>query len=467
MRILLVQHVVENADAYPLNLGYVAAALRHAGHDVGFLDLALEAGDPVQILIRRVDEHRSQAIGLTSMTPHYNACLLLLRKARRHLPGIPIVLGGHHASALPEEVLRQGTADVVVLSEGEETAPDLLPKLEKAGDLHSVPGIAFLDEEGNFVQTEPREQVTNLDAIPDPPWDILRPARYRGRMRGRKVANVLTSRGCPYQCVHCYRGPAAGTRFRKRSTEHVLEEICRLHRDHEISAFAFRDDIFTLDRDKTRALCDRISSERLNILWDCETRVDRVDLDLLERMRLAGCISVDFGVESGSEEILGRLGKNTTRDQARKAFQYCRELGLSTRAFFMIGTPWETPQTVEETISFAKELRPTISLFFLAVPYPGTALREEFSKAGWTIPDDYDEYRHWTAGKGPWLQGKRDESTNPQVFFARECRRATRAFMMSQIRDVWNYPELLRSYLRRYSLKEAGVRLLRELKRLL
>jgi radical SAM superfamily enzyme YgiQ (UPF0313 family) len=184
-------------------------------------------------------------------------------------------------------------------------------------------------------------------------------------------------------------------------------------------------------------------------------------------MRQAGCISVDFGVESGSEEILGRLGKNTTKDQARKAFQHCRALGLSTRAFFMIGTPWETPQTVEETISFAKELRPTISLFFLAVPYPGTALREEFSKAGWPIPDNYDEYRHWTTSKGSLLQRGRDESSNPQAFFARECRRATNAFMISQILDFRHYPELLRAYLRRYSLAEAGVRLLRELKRLL
>jgi len=465
MRILLVQHAIENSDAYPLSLGYVAAALRQTGHEVDFLDLALEDGKPVQTLLRRVEEDEPQAIGFTAMTPQYNECLRLVSKVRPHLPGIPIILGGHHANALPEEVLRDGTADVVVVSEGERTAPDLVSKLEKGGDLNSVPGIAFLDQQGNFVQTQPREQVANLDEIPYPPWEILRPEMYRGRMRGLKTANLLTSRGCPYQCVYCYRGPAGGPRVRARSVENVLEEISRLYWDHEIGAFGFRDDIFTLDMDRTRALCDAIVAEKIKIFWDCETRVDRVDLDLLKQMKRAGCVCVDFGVESGSEEILKKLRKKASKDEARKAFQYCHKVGLPTRAFFLLGTPWETPQTVEETISFAKEIRPTISVFFLAMPYPGTELRDEFAKAGWAIPDNYDEYRHWTEGRGFMFQGGGDAGSNVQEFFAGECRRATREIIMSQVLAVRYYPELLRTYLRRYSPTESGIHIVRRFRR--
>jgi radical SAM superfamily enzyme YgiQ (UPF0313 family) len=208
-------------------------------------------------------------------------------------------------------------------------------------------------------------------------------------------------------------------------------------------------------------------SEKLDVFWECETRVDRVDRDLLRRMRRAGCISIDFGVESGSNEILTRLRKRTDKEQARAAFAYCHELGLPTRAFFMIGTPWETPRTVEETLSFARELRPTICLFFLAVPYPGSELREEFLKAGWGVPDDYDDYRHWTGGRSPLLQRAGAEDLHPRIHFARECHRAARIAMISQVCDVRHYPEILREYFRKYSFREVSVRLSRELRRFL
>jgi len=456
MRILLVQHAMENTDAYSLSLGYVAATLKQTGHDVYFIDLALEGREPLNALLGKVKEYRPQALGFSAMTPHYNECRRLLKRARRHLTGIPIVIGGPHASALPEEVLRNGTANVVVVSEGEKTAPELFSALEKDGDLNSISGIAFVDDQGDVVHTLPRERIRNLDEIPYPPWDILRPERYRGRIRGRKKANVLTSRGCPYHCVHCHRGPTGGPPFRQRSIDNVLEEIRRLHEGYDIGAFGIRDDIFTFNKNHTINLCDALLTEGLDIVWDCETRVDMVDFDLLKQMKQAGCIGIDFGVESGSEKILSKIGKKITKDEARKAFQYCRKLGLPTRAFFIIGTPWETHETVNETISFAKELRPTVSHFFLATPYPGTRLRQEFAKAGWPIPSDYDDYRHWTEGREFVAKTGENPRCSPQRLFAGECRRATKEIAKSQILDIRRYPELLRALLCRYSPSEMG-----------
>ena len=140
---------------------------------------------------------------------------------------------------------------------------------------------------------------------------------------------------------------------------------------------------FTVDQEHTRELCDALLAQKMNILWACQTRVDFVDRPLIKKMKTAGCICIDFGVESGNDEILKKLRKKISKDQVRQAFRYCHEIGMPTRAFFMIGTPWETQTSVDETISFAKELRPSKSTFFVATPYPGTELRQAFIKAGW------------------------------------------------------------------------------------
>ena len=396
------------------------------------------------------------------MTPQYDECLNLVKKARPRLERkIPIIIGGPHPSALPEEVLRDGAADIVVISEGEEIAPDLFHALEDGGDLNSILGIAFLDSEGNFVQTSPGQQVADLDTIPYPAWDILKPQRYRGRLRGLRWATVLTSRGCPYRCVNCYRGPTGGPRYRKRSIDNILEELNILYHEYGIRAFGFRDDIFTLDMDHSRELCDALLTQKMRIFWNCETRVDCVDRDLLKRMKRAGCICIEFGVESGNDVILKKLRKRISKDQARQAFRYCHEVGIPSRAFFMIGTPWETQESVDETISFAKELRASISTFFVATPYPGTELRREFIKAHWRVPESYADYRQWasyfTAGPGE------DVSTNPQGFFVSECRRAKKEIILSHLRDFWHYPELMRAYLRMYTFGELCVRVPRQL----
>ncbi|MCK4413990.1 MAG: cobalamin-dependent protein [Candidatus Eisenbacteria sp.] len=465
MRVLLVQHASENTEAYPLGLGIVAAALLEAGHEVDFIDLALAPGDPLAMLAERAGGGEVEALGFTLLTPQYGEFLHLAHRFRSLRPGIPIVAGGPHAQALPEETLRDKGADVAVLAEGERVAPRLFEALARGSGLEEVEGIAFLEPEGTFRMTAPAPQVADLEAVPYPPWELIRPDRYPGRYHGQRYANVLTSRGCPYRCVYCHRGPTGGRRVRMRSIAHVLGEVRRLHRDFGIGAFGFRDDIFTFDRARTWALCDALLAEPGRIYWNCETRVDRVDRELLAQMRRAGCICVDFGIESGSDEILRRLRKQATVAQARAALRYCREVGMPTRAFYLIGTPWETPQTLEETITFAKETKATMSFFFLATPYPGTELREAFLEAGWPIPDDYARYRHHVEGRDFEWGAPADGDKNPQRFFAAECRRATRAVVRAQLADIPGYPALLRAYFTRFTLGEFGARVRERLRR--
>jgi radical SAM superfamily enzyme YgiQ (UPF0313 family) len=206
--------------------------------------------------------------------------------------------------------------------------------------------------------------------------------------------------------------------------------------------------------DHSREFCDALHAEKLKIFWNCETRVDKIDRDLLNRMKRAGCVRVDFGVESGNEEILKKIRKGFTKEKVRQAFRYCHEIKMPVQAYFILGTPWETPATIQESISFAKELRPTITAFFLATPYPGSELRKEFVNVGWRVPDNYDNYRHATVLTPSKNQSVGDVNSGPQKFFAQECRRATKEIILTQLTDVGNYPQLLRSYMRMYSLRE-------------
>jgi radical SAM superfamily enzyme YgiQ (UPF0313 family) len=454
MRVLLIQHARENTEAYPLGLGIVAATLRAAGHDVDFLDLALVRGDPLAALKARIDAGAAGALGFTVLTPHYNEFRTLVRGLRASRASLPIVAGGAHAQTLPEELLSDGGADIAVLAEGEAVAPALFAALEDGADLSTVAGIAYRDAAGALRRSAPAPVVTDLDAAPDPPWDLLHPDRYPGRYHGRRYANVLTSRGCPYRCLYCHRGPTGGRRMRWRSIERVVGEVRRLHDDYGIGAFGFRDDVFTIDRARTLALADALYALPERIYWNCESRVDCVDRALIERIKRAGCICVDFGIESGSDEILRRLRKRASVEQARAALRYCREAGMPTRAFYMIGTPWETPATIAQTIALAKELRATMSFFFLATPYPGTELREAFREAGWPLPADHEGYRHYLEARDFRLPPGADGAPHPQQRFADECRRATRAVIRAQLGDIPGYADLLRAYFTRFTVGE-------------
>jgi anaerobic magnesium-protoporphyrin IX monomethyl ester cyclase len=464
MRVALIQHARENDEASPLGLGRVAGALCAAGHAVDFLDLALTSGDPAEVLLARVRETRASALGFSLMTPQYDEFLALARRIRPHLPGVRIVAGGPHACAAPEETLRDGGADLVVTGEGEPVVPALFDCLEKQGDLREVAGIAFLDEAGACVRTPPAPQVADLDQLPPVPWDLMRPGAYRGRLRGRRFANVMTARGCPYHCVYCSRGPASG-RYRARSVAAVIEEVRTLRREHGIRAIDFADDIFTLDRARTLDLCEALRAEPGRVIpWRCETRVDRVDRPLLRAMRQAGCLCISFGVESGSDAVLKELRKGATAGQARRAFADCHAEGLPTRAFFMLGTPWETPESVDETIALARELRPTFSVFFLATPYPGSDLREAFRAAGWDLPREAADYRHFVEA-GHFRNAAGDAATDPRGYYIAQCRRATREVTRAQLTDLARYPMWLRESLTRFTpielITQAALRLRR------
>jgi len=302
------------------------------------------------------------------------------------------VAGGPHASADSENVLRDNLVNIVVRCEGELVVPELFYALEHEGNLSHIKGIAYLDKTGNYVQTENADYMKDLDGLPQIPYDLFNVRRYRGQIHGHPSVNIQSSRGCPYKCVFCYRGPSSGQKVRFKSVQNVFHEICMLYDKYGFRAFNFHDDIFTLRRSRILELCEMIITSDREIYWTCETRVDYLDYELLSYMKKAGCVQIQVGVESGSQQIIDNLQKNITKEQAKEAFANCQRLHILTEAYFMFGTPWDTAETIRETIEFAKELKSTNSIFFAATPYPGTRLREIFIENGMNVPKDHREY---------------------------------------------------------------------------
>ncbi|MFO8010567.1 MAG: radical SAM protein [Dehalococcoidia bacterium] len=361
----------------PMGLALIAAVLEKGGHQVTLLDANAMHIEPAD-----VTSHMSEVdvIMLTAMTPTINAAADIDGHAKKDIPNIPIILGGAHATLMPDETLAAiPEIDIIVRGEGEETIVDLLEAIEQDRPLDSVPGITFR-RYSEIIHTEDRKSSVDLDSLPFLAYHLLPLERYNPHPphgRAKPVAAVITSRGCPYRCGYCSK-PVFGNKFRGQSPPRVADEISFLMEHYGVKEIAFYDDVFTLDKKRARAICEEILRRNLKIHWTCETRVNLVDRKLLEAMRKSGCYSIAYGIESASLEILEAIGKDITLEQVREAIEITHEAGIQTVGYFMIGSPGETPETIARTIDFAKELKLDFAQFSITTPFPATKLYEMY-----------------------------------------------------------------------------------------
>jgi radical SAM superfamily enzyme YgiQ (UPF0313 family) len=205
---------------------------------------------------------------------------------------------------------------------------------------------------------------------------------------------MVTSRGCPYRCAYCSK-PVFGSKFRAQSPDRVIEEMEYLIEKFGVKEIAFYDDSFTLDKKRIHAIADKIIAKKLKIAWTCETRVNLVDKELLKHMKQAGCYTVAYGIESASPEIIKTLQKDITLEQVEKAIRAHKEVGLQVVGYFMLGSPGETPETIQQTIDFAKKLKVDFAQFSVTTPFPGTELYEIYKRNN---PGEIDWARFVYAG---------------------------------------------------------------------
>jgi len=375
----------------PLGLAYIAAVLLEHGYSVYAIDFNVGGFNP-RILQNIIEQEHPRIIGISAHTETYTTGLKIARFAKQESPGITVIMGGTHATIMHSDVAKQRDVDVVALGEGEHTMLELAGHFIKGrGNLSEIKGIVYKDK-GSIRLTPERPFIEHIDELPFP-------ARYLFPMPlYENAGQVLISRGgCPFRCRFCavnniWKG---GRRF--RSVDNVIEEIIHICNSYQLEEINFADDTFTLNRGKVIELCNKsnILQSMFPWRWKCATRVDLVDRELLEQMRDAGCYSITYGIESGSQKILDYIDKGITLEQVREAVQTTLDVGIGVVCAFMFPHPWDTAETIREQKNFMKELIELGVTETLAstTPFPGTYYYENAKNLGIKIlASDWGEY---------------------------------------------------------------------------
>ncbi len=373
-----------------LGLGYIASVLEREKIHVRVIDTQAEEVC-LRLLPKRVKEEEGEYdfIGITSVSSTIDIALGMAKICKEIFKNARVVMGGVHATVLPDEVLSSEYVDYVIRGEGEYTFLDLV-KGKREDD---VPGLSF-KENGRIIQNAAREPIADLNSLPFPAYHLMPMHRYfptQGLYKRLPVIGIIGSRGCPFKCTYCASNSiwAKGGKVRFRSAENILEEIKLLMRNYRIREIVFHDDMFTAKRSLVSELCESIIKEGIDLTWVCMSRVDAVDEHLLRLMKVAGCHQICFGVESADQQILRNIQKNISLDQVEKAVALTKKVGIDVRSSFMLGNPGETEETLKKTINFALRLNPDFASFNITTPYPGTELRNWASENGYLKTKDY------------------------------------------------------------------------------
>lgn len=368
----------------PIGLLYVAASLESKGYDVRVRELPspfiVDYERSLHALIQYLNEAKPAMIGITCMAAQRSEVATIVKAVKDHGICSKVVVGGVHASFMPEEVMRWGT-DYAVTDEGEETIIEIMELLEGKRSVKDVKGIFYI-EDGRIRSNEKRPLARDLDNIPFPAYHLIDKVRFttrKGIIRGRwsRGAWIMTSRGCPSSCVFCAAHRMFGRQVRYRSIGKIFEEIESLVKNYGIDTLVFLDDTFTVRKEYVSEFCRNIKSRFPEIRWSCQARVNLFDDEFAKMLHDSNCIQVDFGVESGSQRILDRLKKGIKVENTIKAFESCKRVGLRTLATVMVGNPGEDISDLEMTRLLLKKIKPDFSAAYYTTPFPGTELYED------------------------------------------------------------------------------------------
>jgi radical SAM superfamily enzyme YgiQ (UPF0313 family) len=311
-----------------------------------------------------------------------------------------LVAGGPHATALPRETLHHGF-DIAVTGEAELAIAAIADAVEQGSPLERIPGVWRRTPNGEFRAGPPAQFIEDLDELPLPEsaQPLFDPAWYHERGAAMIPGGMLTSRGCPARCTFC-ANYVTGRGFRYRSAENVTREIVQYHEKYGITFLPFWDDALTADTPRLLKLCAAFERLPFPFTWSAITRANMVSREVLAAMQRAGCVAVNFGIESGDDEILRLIKKGVATRHVVRALEWAKELGLATACNFMLGFPQDTPRTLENTVRFMERIAPLTDAFStlgVAVPFPATPLyddnHERYGFTGWWLKPEYARYQ--------------------------------------------------------------------------
>jgi len=404
----------------PLDIAYVAALLEKS-HKVMIIDSPTEGlanyeqldetkyriGLKEEELEKRIKQWSPDLVGITVPFSGWSKTAFeTVSSVKKVDEDIPVFLEGLHASARPASCLNTSKVDYVVIGEPENTVYELASLLElgRSKEIEEIRGIAF-NKNGKTIITPPRSPIEDLDSLPFPARHLLPMEKYFSQVRKNPLrgeicnpwASVLTSRGCPYNCVFCTAHVLMGKKWRARSPENVVEELEQLVQTYKIKQVDFTDDNMTFDRKRMERICDLIVEHGLDIEWFTGNgvRADTLDENLLRKMKLAGCRNLRLAPESGVQRVVDQIvRKNLDLRRIEQAVVLCRKIGIKVGCFFVIGLIGETKKDIKATIEYARKLKRLGAnrfYFSFAMPQYGTELYKQAKKEGYLPPDFNDD----------------------------------------------------------------------------
>lgn len=347
----------------PTDLMYLAAVAEKAGLEAKINDYS-QNGDYEADL----KEFNPDYLVVNIATPTLEHDLEAVKKAKEICPNVVTIAKGAAFLTLADRIIKEhNELDFGILGEAENTLKEILEEKPKA----EILGL-YYKENDEVKFTGNRPFIEDLDSLPFPARHLVDNNIYRRPDNNKVQATIKVSRGCPFHCFFCLATPVSGAKVRRRSPENIVAEIKECVEKYNIKNFLFWSDIFNIDKEWTMKLCQAIIDSGLKITWSANTRADTADLEMAEMMYKSGCRLVSIGVESGSQYMLEKMGKKITLNDVRRTVKVFKKAKIRIYNYFVIGLPWETEETVEETIKFAIELNSDFISFYTATPLPGS-----------------------------------------------------------------------------------------------
>ncbi len=359
--------VLNEAGVYPpCGLLHLATFETLRGkHEVKILDSVAEGLD-LKGIENRIIQEKPDVVGITLTTLYLGDGYRVLLITKKISKEIITIVGGPHLSLFPKETINWPEVDIAVCGEAEYALSEVLDRLEKKKPIDDIPGVLTKNNSGQpfcrlFIDDINNLPIVNRKLLPYRKyWSIL--------SKSNPVTVMMTSRGCPFNCAYC---PQAGTKVRKRSAKNVADEIQQCL-DLGINDILFFDELFTLEHDRVKELCDEFISRGLKFRWHIRTRIKDVNKEIIYLMKKAGCRLIQFGIESGTERIQKIMHKNLDLNKVREVIKMVRDAGILTYGNFMIGSPTETFEEMNKTIEFAIELKLDFAVFAVMHLIPKT-----------------------------------------------------------------------------------------------
>ena len=438
----IIKHRSDKFLQYPIFLAYSAAQLKAAGFNVVYIDSVIQDFDFDRTIVEAERVH-PDVIFMETTTPSIEAdykSLIALKDATT----ARIIVGGPHATYLNRQVLVECSAiDIVIRHEFDTKIAKVVSNLD---DLTVVGGITYRKGD-EIVDNGDGEMAENLDAVPFPDRDIIPWRWYLEAWYSRRpFMNMMTSRGCPYHCAFClWPQSMYGHKQRFRSLDNVFAEIGMLVKRYGVRELNIDDGTFTTRRERVLEFCRRLRKEKYDLIWTCNGRVDNIDDKMLREMRLAGCKLIRLGVESGSQEVLNQIHKGLTLKQIEDGVRMVKKSGIQALGGFMFGFPYDTRESVEQTLAFAKKLSPDQVQFSINMCYPGTSLYEYALENNLILAKSFKEFDMTYGPVVKTLEMERGELENILARAYREFYFRPR-FVLQTLKHMKNADEIKRAF---------------------